>query len=58
MSVIFVQGSAQVYLPGETIRLPLYYTASREQVMVCLDVPYTGDEDKWVQTGVAFFLRN
>jgi hypothetical protein len=26
--------------------------------VVSLDVPYAGDEDKWVQTGAAFFLRN
>jgi hypothetical protein len=53
-----MQGSAQVYHPGETICIPLYYTASREQVVVSLDVPCAGDEDKWIQTGVAFFLRN
>lgn len=53
-----MQGSAQVYHPGETIHLPLYCTASREQVVVSLDVPCAGDQDKWIQTGAAFFLRN
>ncbi|XP_069679211.1 cytoplasmic dynein 2 heavy chain 1 isoform X2 [Periplaneta americana] len=50
--------NAQVYHPGEMISLPLYYTASREKVVTSLDVPCAGDQDKWVQTGAAFFLRN
>ncbi|KAJ9578979.1 hypothetical protein L9F63_024918, partial [Diploptera punctata] len=52
------KGSSQVYHPKEVISLPLYYNSSRDRVVVSLDVPCGGDQDKWVQTGAAFFLRN
>ncbi|XP_068082912.1 cytoplasmic dynein 2 heavy chain 1 [Anabrus simplex] len=52
------KGSPTVYQEHEVISLPLYYTAERERVVVSLDVPCSGDHDKWLQTGAAFFLRN
>ena len=52
------QDSAEIYHPKEMISLPLYYTSNRERVVISLDVPCGGDQEKWVQTGTAFFLRS
>nr|CAD7430089.1 unnamed protein product [Timema monikensis] len=51
------KGDFPVYHPEEIISLPVYFTAAREHVLVNLDVPCAGNQDKWVQTGTAFFLR-
>nr|CAD7594420.1 unnamed protein product [Timema genevievae] len=51
------KGGVPVYHPDEMISLPVYFTAAREHVLVNLDVPCAGNQDKWVQTGTAFFLH-
>ncbi|GLH06941.1 Uncharacterized protein GBIM_12527 [Gryllus bimaculatus] len=52
------QEGPQVYLSEKKISIPLYYTAEREKAVISLDVPCANDHDKWLQAGVAFFLKN
>ncbi|XP_063237932.1 cytoplasmic dynein 2 heavy chain 1 [Bacillus rossius redtenbacheri] len=52
------RGGAASYSREDVLRLPLYETASRESEVVSLDVPCPGNHNKWIQAGVAFFLRS
>ncbi|XP_037092634.1 cytoplasmic dynein 2 heavy chain 1-like [Pollicipes pollicipes] len=43
---------------ADVISMPLYMTQEREKVVVCLDVPCSGDSGKWIQSGAAMFLKD
>eukprot|EP00118_Oscarella_pearsei_P021037 m.233847 g.233847 ORF g.233847 m.233847 type:complete len:1441 (+) comp40100_c0_seq20:9031-13353(+) len=46
------------YLAGDCISLPIYYSAERERIVTRLNVPCGGDQDHWIQSGAALFLKN
>ena len=39
------------------LSLPVYYTAVREKLVTCLDVPSGDSKDAWVASGAAFILE-
>ena len=45
------------YPESESISLPLYYSAEREKLVICLDMPCQGDKVQWIQCGAAMFLK-
>jgi dynein heavy chain 2 len=42
---------------GYTISVPLYYNETRDRIIGSLDLPSSGDHAKWIQAGVAAFLK-
>ncbi|XP_065833043.1 cytoplasmic dynein 2 heavy chain 1-like isoform X2 [Oscarella lobularis] len=46
------------YLASDCISLPIYYSAEREHIVTRLNVPCGGDQDHWIQSGAALFLKN
>merc|ERR1712146_659521 len=41
---------------SRTLKIPVYMTSSREQILFECDLPITQQESTWIQGGVAFFL--
>jgi dynein heavy chain 2 len=39
------------------ISLPVYFNTNREKIITKLDVPCDGNQDKWLQMGVAIILK-
>ncbi|CAL1541204.1 unnamed protein product [Lymnaea stagnalis] len=50
--------STDPYGIEETISLPIYYSSTRDRIVIRLDVPCGGNVDQWLQTGAALFLKN
>ena len=50
------------YPDGECLSLPIYFSAERDKLVACLDVPCgsgaINGKAQWVQTGAALFLKN
>ena len=46
------------YPETESISLPLYYSAERERLVICIDMPCQGDKVQWIQCGAATFLKD
>lgn len=48
------------YTEYECISLPVYYSADREKLVTCLDVPLPGAGSgmEWILSGAAMFLKN
>ncbi|XP_043547742.1 cytoplasmic dynein 2 heavy chain 1 isoform X2 [Chiloscyllium plagiosum] len=46
------------YSPEECISLPVYTSAERDQVVINIDVPCGVNQDQWIQSGAALFLKN
>ena len=46
------------YLETESISLPLYYSAERERLVICMDMPCQGEKVQWIQCGAATFLKD
>ncbi|XP_019385809.1 PREDICTED: cytoplasmic dynein 2 heavy chain 1 [Crocodylus porosus] len=46
------------YSPEECISLPVYTSAERDRVMTNIDVPCGQNQDQWIQSGAALFLKN
>ena len=44
------------YPTHRSISLPVYFSAERERLVTCLDVPCGEDQETWVQCGAAMFL--
>ena len=42
---------------GYTISVPLYYNETRDRIIGSLELPSSGDHAKWIQAGVALFLK-
>uniref|UniRef100_A0AAY5F0X4 Cytoplasmic dynein 2 heavy chain 1 n=1 Tax=Electrophorus electricus TaxID=8005 RepID=A0AAY5F0X4_ELEEL len=49
-----VQGS---YSPVEFVWLPLYMSAERVRVVTHVQLPCGGNQDQWIQSGAALFLK-
>ena len=55
---VLKQESTDPYPIDECIALPLYYTLFRDRVVTQLNVPCGTEQDKWIQSGAALFLKN
>ncbi len=44
------------YAKDACIKVPLYYSTSRDRMLVEISLPATGDISKWIIAGVALFL--
>mmetsp|Transcript_8125 Transcript_8125/g.10764 ORF Transcript_8125/g.10764 Transcript_8125/m.10764 type:complete len:2280 (+) Transcript_8125:2-6841(+) len=44
------------YTPDEALSVPLYYSLSREKMLVEISMPYNDEEEKWILSGTALFL--
>ncbi|XP_022103094.1 cytoplasmic dynein 2 heavy chain 1-like isoform X1 [Acanthaster planci] len=53
-----LKDSSEPYGPEESISLPVYYSSDREKIVTHLAVPCGGDQEHWVQTGAALFLKS
>ncbi len=45
------------YDPKRVMSLAVYFNNSREKIVTKLDVPFDGDEKKWLQMGAAIIMR-
>ncbi|XP_041438616.1 cytoplasmic dynein 2 heavy chain 1 isoform X2 [Xenopus laevis] len=52
------QQSLGTYSPEECISLPMYTSAERDRVVTNIDVPCGSNQNKWIQSGAALFLKN
>lgn len=43
---------------SEGLSVPLYYNETRQKLIGCLELPVQSDNSKWIQAGVALFLKN
>ena len=50
------QGNQDHYRPNEAIRIPLYHTNLRDQILTFVQVPTGGNENQWLQAGAVLFL--
>ena len=55
---VIPQDASEPYSSQDSISLPVYYSADREKIVTLLTVPCGGDQDHWVQTGAALFLKS
>ena len=47
------------YSKSESIKLPMYYSNEREQIVAQLDMPCSsGDQDRWLQSGTVVFINS
>lgn len=48
------------YRGSETLKIPVYYSPSRENLLVDISIPITSidEKNKWILAGVAFFLSS
>ncbi|XP_071951365.1 cytoplasmic dynein 2 heavy chain 1-like isoform X2 [Antedon mediterranea] len=46
------------YNPSECISLPVYFSAEREKIVTKLTLPCSGNQEIWIQTGAALFLKS
>ncbi|XP_054724974.1 LOW QUALITY PROTEIN: cytoplasmic dynein 2 heavy chain 1-like [Uloborus diversus] len=46
------------YREDEMISMPIYFTSDRERIVTCISLPCGGEQDRWVQSGAALFLKN
>ncbi|XP_033122293.1 cytoplasmic dynein 2 heavy chain 1-like, partial [Anneissia japonica] len=46
------------YSPSECISLPVYFSAEREKIVTKLTLPCGGNQELWIQTGAALFLKS
>ncbi|XP_033632471.1 cytoplasmic dynein 2 heavy chain 1-like isoform X2 [Asterias rubens] len=53
-----LKDAGEPYNSQDSISLPVYYSADREKIVTHLTVPCGGDQDHWVQTGAALFLKS
>jgi len=42
----------------ETLSVPLYYNETRQKLITSLEFTAQSDSSKWIQAGVALFLKN
>ncbi|XP_057314672.1 cytoplasmic dynein 2 heavy chain 1-like isoform X2 [Hydractinia symbiolongicarpus] len=52
------KNQADPHSPDECIVLPVYCTITREKIVAQLSVPCGGDQQKWIKSGAALFLKN
>ncbi|XP_074649972.1 cytoplasmic dynein 2 heavy chain 1-like [Tubulanus polymorphus] len=46
------------YHPDEVISLPVYYSMERDHIITRMDVPCGGNQNQWLQSGAALFLKS
>ncbi|XP_070553238.1 cytoplasmic dynein 2 heavy chain 1-like isoform X2 [Ptychodera flava] len=46
------------YSIDECISLPIYFSSAREKIVTHLNVPCGGNQNQWIQTGAALFLKS
>ncbi|XP_053095782.1 cytoplasmic dynein 2 heavy chain 1 isoform X3 [Pangasianodon hypophthalmus] len=52
-----LQNSPGCYSPEECVLLPVYASAERVCVVTHIDVPCGGNQEQWIQSGAALFLK-
>lgn len=50
------ESASELYDKESCLKVPLYYSTSRERLLVEIAVPIAGDHARWVLAGVALFL--
>ncbi|DBA00111.1 TPA: hypothetical protein N0F65_000402 [Lagenidium giganteum] len=48
--------AVEMYTKDTCIKVPLYYSTSRERLLVEISMPIAGDHARWILAGVALFL--
>ncbi|KAI5098641.1 cytoplasmic dynein 2 heavy chain 1, partial [Silurus meridionalis] len=52
-----LQNSPGCYSPEECVLLPVYTSAERVHVVTHIEVPSGGNQEQWIQSGAALFLK-